>query len=200
MAGPEALSQTLTAGVWYPGQGEYVFTPMSLGGYQKAYGDIYSQPEDVFQQPWAAGIESLIPGTLSFTQLITTGRLPLAISGPGGLLTDGFVDGFRSSPDHPARRRAAQNDLLDWTPRATTALCAGSRDPVVTFANLSIAAASFAARGATVTQIDGEQVQAFRTTIDAQVASAPDLSTYHGGIVPPLCASVAKNQIFDPLR
>ena len=36
--------------------------------------------------------------------------------------------------------------------------------------------------------------------IDAQVAAAPDLSTYHGSIVPPLCASLAKSQVFDPLK
>jgi hypothetical protein len=51
-----------------------------------------------------------------------------------------------------------------------------------------------------VTPIDVEQIPQFKPLIDAQVAAAPDLSTYHAGIVLPLCASVAKNQIFDPLR
>jgi hypothetical protein len=47
--------------------------------------------------------------------------------------------------------------------------------------------------------VDVEMVPAFKPGIDAQVAAAGGLSTYHGGIVPPLCASVARS-VFDPLR
>ena len=76
----------------------------------------------------------------------------------------------------------------------------GSRDPVVPVKNMVSAVTYFATQGVQVTPIDVEQVPQFKPVIDAQVAAAPDLSTYHGSIVPPLCASLAKSQVFDPLK
>jgi len=200
MSGPYALSQTFLESLTNPVSGATIFSPMILVGFQKAYGDVYARPEDVFQAPWVNGIESLIPGTLSRTQLILQGRLPLALTGPGGLLTDAFVSAYQANPDFPARRRAAQNDLLDWKPKAPVALCGGARDPVVPFRNTATATTYFATQGVQVTPIDVEQVPQFGPTIAVQVAAAPDLSTYHGTIVPPLCLSLAKNQFFDPRR
>lgn len=199
MAGPYALEDTFVAGIANPGQGASVFTAFAFTGFQKTWGDIYARPEDAFQAPWVTGIENLLPGTLSFSQLITTGKLPLATTGPGGLLTDAFVAAF-NDPNAPIRRRLAQNSLLDWTPKAPMALCAGARDPVVTFQNVVWATTFFASRGVQVTPVDVEQIPAFQPVIEAQVSEAPDLSTYHGAIVPPLCMSVAKNQFFDPLK
>ena len=76
----------------------------------------------------------------------------------------------------------------------------GARDPVVPFKNTATATAYFATQGVQVTPIDVEQVPQFGPTIAVQVVAAPDLSTYHGTIVPPLCLSLAKNQFFDPRR
>lgn len=200
MSGPYSLSDTMLAGLEDPGQATTLFTPMILVGMQRAYGDVYARPEDVFQSPWVVGIENLLPGPLTTSELITQGRLPLALTGSGGLLTDGFVSAFKADPNFPARRRAAQQDLIDWKPAAPVLLCGGSRDPVVTFQNTVTAARSFAAKGATVTPVDVEQAPQFAQAIAAQVQAAPDLTTYHGSIVPPLCLSVIKNQLFDPLR
>lgn len=198
MSGPYALEQTFVAGISVqPGQGASVFAPFTITGYQKTYGDLYSRPEEVFQAPWVSGITDLLPGTLGFTELYTTGKLPVAISGPGGLLTDSFVASF-ASPDNAFRKRLRDNDVFEWTPKAPVLLCAGSRDPVVTFQNVTTATAAFASRGVQVTPVDVEQVPAFQPVIAQQVAAAPDLSTYHGGIVPPLCLSIVKNQLFDP--
>ncbi|HPU53214.1 MAG TPA: lipase family protein [Burkholderiaceae bacterium] len=201
MSGPYVLSQTVIDQVDNPaGQRMTLFAPMIFVGFQKAYGDVYANPSEVFQAPWVNGIETLLPGTLTGTELFTQGKLPLAIRGPGGLLTDTFINRFKTDPNYPARQRAAQNDLLDFKPTARTALCAGARDPVVPAKNMVTATTYFASQGVQVTPIDVEQIPQFKPLIDAQVAAAPDLSTYHAGIVLPLCASVAKNQIFDPLR
>jgi hypothetical protein len=154
----------------------------------------------MFRAPWVTGIEDLLPGTLSFTQLYTTGKVPLGTTGPGGLLTEAFVSAFAADPAFPARKRLRENTLLDWKPAAPVALCAGARDPTVTFDNVITAAGYFGSQGVQVTPVDVEQVPAFQPTIAAQVAAAPDLSTYHGGIVPPLCVSFAKNQFFDPRK
>lgn len=199
-SGPYALEDTFVQGITQPGQGASIFTTMTFVGYQKAYGDLYAKPEDAFQAPWVTGIESLIPGTLSFEQLYTTGKLPVATSGPGGLLTNAFVAGVQGNAQFPARKRLAENSLLNWKPVAPMTLCTGSRDPVVPAANTTAAATYFGTRGAAVPRIDVETVPAFAGFISSQVAAAPDLSTYHGTIVPPLCASIAKNQVFDPLK
>ncbi len=200
MSGPYALSQTFLEGLDAPGQGASIFTAMTFTGYQKAYGDIYARPEDFFQAPWVNGIETLLPGTLGFTQLFTTGKLPVATTGPGGLLTDAAVSSYKASATFPARKRIADNDLLNWKPAAPVVLCAGSRDPTVPFKNTTTATTYFATQGAAVTPIDVELVPSFGPAIAQQVAAAPDLSTYHGGIVPPLCASYAKNAVFDPRK
>ena len=200
MAGPYSLSQTFLDGIDNPGQGATVFTPMIFVGFQKTYGDLYANANEVFQSPWVNGIESLIPGALGFTELFTQGKLPLKMSGTGGLLTDTFIARFKSDANYPARKRTAENDLLDFKPTSPTALCMGSRDPVVPVKNMVSAVTYFAGQGVQVTPVDVEQVPQFKPVIDAQVAAAPDLSTYHGGIIPPLCASVAKNQFFDPRK
>ncbi|MBP8307991.1 MAG: prolyl oligopeptidase family serine peptidase [Burkholderiaceae bacterium] len=201
MSGPYVLSQTIIDQVDNPaGQRMTLFAPMIFVGFQKAYGDVYANPNEVFQSPWVNGIESLLPGALTGTQLFTQGKLPLAIRGPGGLLTDTFINRFKTDVTYPARKRAMENDLLDFKPTAPTALCAGARDPVVPAKNMITAVTYFAGQGVQVTPVDVEQVPQFRAAIDAQVAAAPDLSTYHANIVLPLCASVAKNQFFDPRK
>jgi predicted esterase len=199
MAGPYALTQTLLDGLDTPVAGATVFTPMLIVGLQKRYGDIYTQPTDVFQQPWAANIENLLPGATAFNDLFAQGKLPLALTGTGGLLTSGFVNIYKTDPNYPARKRVAEHDLLNFKPKAVTTLCQGSRDPTVPVANMTSAVSYFASQGATVGAVDVEQVPLFKPAIDAQVAAAGGLSTYHGGIVPPLCASVARS-VFDPLR
>ncbi len=199
MAGPYALEDTFVAGIATPGQGASVFTAFAFTSYQRTWGDLYAKPEDAFRAPWVTGIENLLPGVLNFTELYTTGKLPLATTGENGLLTDAFAASF-SDPDSPVRRRLAQNSLLDWAPKAPMTLCSGARDPVVTYQNALWAVEYFAGRGAQVGTVDVELIPAFQPSIAAQVAAAPDLSTYHGGIVPPLCLAVAKNQVFDPLK
>jgi predicted esterase len=199
MAGPYALAQTVLSGFDTPVAGATVFTPMALVGLQKRYGDVYAQPSDVFQSPWVNGIESLLPGTISFNNLFLQGKLPLALTGTGGLLTSSFVNAYKADASYPARRRVQEHDLLNFKPKAVTTLCHGSRDPTVPVANMTSAVTYFASQGATVGAVDVEQVPQFKPSIDAQVAAAGGLSTYHGGIVPPLCASVARS-VFDPLR
>ncbi|MBW6494546.1 MAG: hypothetical protein K0B16_08320 [Burkholderiaceae bacterium] len=200
MSGPYALTDTFLAGLDTPVLGASVFTAMTFVGYQKSYGDVYAKPEDFFQLPYAAGIESLIPGTLSTTQLYTEGKLPVALTGEGGLLTAATVTAYKESADFPARKNVAKNDLLNWKPVAPVRLCGGFRDPTVPFTtNATAASAYFLTQEVEVPAVDVELVPDFQAAIAAQVATNPDLSTYHGTIVPPLCMSYSKNAVFDPL-
>jgi predicted esterase len=45
-------------------------------GFQRAYGNIYSTPTDIFEARYATGIESLLPSAVPRTQLFAEGRLP----------------------------------------------------------------------------------------------------------------------------
>jgi alpha/beta superfamily hydrolase len=77
MSGPYALAAFADA-VFY-GQVSRT-TPLFLvftsTGYQKAYGDVYASPTDVFEARYATGIESLLPSAVPRTQLFAEGKLP----------------------------------------------------------------------------------------------------------------------------
>jgi hypothetical protein len=77
MSGPYALAALVDA-VFY---GEVsldatVASTLLLTAYQKAYGDIYSNPVDVFEPQYANGIDSLLPSTTPRSQLYAQGKLP----------------------------------------------------------------------------------------------------------------------------
>jgi hypothetical protein len=53
-----------------------LFLTFTSTGYQKAYGDVYSSPTDVFEARYSNGIESLLPSSVPRTQLFAEGKLP----------------------------------------------------------------------------------------------------------------------------
>jgi hypothetical protein len=53
-----------------------LFLTFTATGYQKAYGDVYSSPTDIFEARYATGIESLLPSSVPRTQLFAEGKLP----------------------------------------------------------------------------------------------------------------------------
>jgi hypothetical protein len=77
MSGPYALSAFGDA-VFY-GQvvrsAPLVATLVAIG-YQRAYGDIYAEPTDLFEARYASGIESLLPTDGPRSALFSEGRLP----------------------------------------------------------------------------------------------------------------------------
>ncbi|MEY4747813.1 MAG: hypothetical protein RIQ60_27 [Pseudomonadota bacterium] len=78
-SGPYALSTLVDATfAGAPNLGGTVFTPLLTTSWQKAYGNIYSTPGDIFTTPFASGIDTLLPTALSFNALFTSGKLPQA--------------------------------------------------------------------------------------------------------------------------
>jgi hypothetical protein len=77
MSGPYAVAAFADA-VFY-GQVSRT-TPLFLAftavGYQRAYGNIYSSPTDIFEARYASGIETLLPSAIPRTQLFAEGKLP----------------------------------------------------------------------------------------------------------------------------
>lgn len=55
---------------------------------QKSFGNLYKQPSDIFEDAYASGIESLVPGNFNYGDLINNGKLPRALfssTAPAGL-------------------------------------------------------------------------------------------------------------------
>jgi hypothetical protein len=56
--------------------GSTVFTPLLSTSYQKAYGNIYSTPADLYSATYVSGIETLLPSTIPLATIFSTGLLP----------------------------------------------------------------------------------------------------------------------------
>jgi hypothetical protein len=77
MSGPYALAAFADA-IFY-GEvdgGAPVSAAFLLTAYQRAYGNIYGSPGEVFEAQYASGIDSLLPTTLLRSQLYAQGKLP----------------------------------------------------------------------------------------------------------------------------
>ncbi len=77
MSGPYALA-ALNDAVFYGNvnAGSTIFTPMITTSFQKAYGNLYTSPSDIYEAAYATGIETLIPGSYDFTTIVSSGKLP----------------------------------------------------------------------------------------------------------------------------
>ena len=77
MSGPYAVAAFADA-VFY-GQvtrNTPLFLVFTSVGYEKAYGDVYSSPSDLFEARYVPNIESLLPSAVPRTQLFAEGTLP----------------------------------------------------------------------------------------------------------------------------
>ena len=77
MSGPYALAAFVDA--VFGGEvngGATISSTLLLTGYQKAYGGIYATPAEVFEAPYAAGIDRLLPTTMLRSELYAQGLLP----------------------------------------------------------------------------------------------------------------------------
>ncbi len=80
MSGPYAMEALFDAVILGDvGLGATVYGTMAIESYQHSYGNVFyltgSSP-DVFEATYATGIDSLLPGALSETQLFAQGKLP----------------------------------------------------------------------------------------------------------------------------
>lgn len=78
MSGPYAL-EAFTDAIFYGNVdlGATVFSPLLATSYQKAYGDIYSDPSELFSETYATGIDTLLPSTDSLDTIFGENRLPM---------------------------------------------------------------------------------------------------------------------------
>jgi pimeloyl-ACP methyl ester carboxylesterase len=205
MAGPYNLAGTISSPVAIAGY--QFFVPFIITAWQKVYGNIYSDPNAVFQMPYATGIDTLLPSpTLDATGLVTSGKLP-GINGEtpaqarDELMQPAFLADLQNNPNAPIVLDAQKNTLLGWTPKAQTLMCGGAGDPTVPPSiHMNVAQADFTARGVTtVSSVDVDpQIQAAHGSV---LSSSPAtyFGNYHGTYEPPFCMA-ASRALFNALR
>jgi hypothetical protein len=94
MSGPYSLGAYVDA-VFYGNTalGATLFAPILTTGYQKAYGNIYTQPSDAYVAPFAANVENIINDPAFAASLINTSNLPglfQSVPDPKGVSPDQF--------------------------------------------------------------------------------------------------------------
>jgi acetyl esterase/lipase len=185
----------------YSGQvnlGATIFSPLLTTSYQKAYGNIYSSVNDVYESTFATGIETLLPSPgATFTNLATSGKLPATFLFSGtptapqfapffgtpnlikasfrnAVLADAQANpgnpatGTAPAAAHPLRRAAYRNSTMNFTLRSPMLLCGGAQDPTVFFAANTTPARAFFA---------GQGLLPPQAVLELNVDSAPTGAT-----------------------
>lgn len=204
MAGPYNLSGYFKNAMAIVGA--QAFVPYAITSWQKVYGNVYGNVNDVFQMPYADYIETLLPSaTLTFGSLASTGKLPGANNEtPDQALNMVLKSTYRTDIETNANNgvflAAKKNDLLDWTPASKVLLCGGSGDPTVQPAvHQQVMKAAFDSKGLTnVTSVDVDP--AIRAVFGAVLTFSPSTyyASYHGTLEPAFCLAQAK-PFFDSL-
>ncbi|MFA7504969.1 MAG: lipase family protein [Burkholderiaceae bacterium] len=212
LAGPYNLSGSFEyADLDNPIAGYQFFVPFIVTAWQKVYGDIYTDPAEIFEAPYAAGIDDLLPSpTLTYTTLVTSGALPGGTprQAQDALFDLAYLQDVKTNPDNALRVAATRNDLLGWTPAAPVLLCGGAGDPTVPPAmHQDVLMADFTARGVgNVESIDVDpMIQAaygpggVAPTDPASAEFATYYGSYHGAYEPPFCHAQAR-AFFESVR
>ena len=212
LAGPYNLSgstkvPSAIAGVQF-------FVPYMVTSYQKVYKNIYTSAATVFKPPYDSYIESLLPSpTLTYTTLVTTGRLPGGLGetpnqARDALFQTAFTTDVQTNNNNPFYLAAKKNDLLGWSPKSKLLLCGGAGDPTVPPAvHQKVMKADFDSRNlSNVTSVDVDaSVQAVygpggkAPTDPTTAAFATYYGSYHGTYEPPFC-HVAARAAFDQVK
>ena len=91
--------------------GSTIFSPLLGTSYQKAYGDIYMTPSDLYSPSFVTGIETLLPSATPIGTLISTGKLPQTalfdsttpvVTVPGNPVLSATLTALLSVPGSPA--------------------------------------------------------------------------------------------------
>ncbi|MCO5118787.1 MAG: alpha/beta fold hydrolase [Burkholderiaceae bacterium] len=158
MSGPYALSATLDRMLGGdPTAGASRLMPFLVESYQRSYGNVFTDPVELFVPPYDRTAIGLFPGDIGSNGAIEQGLLPpylLAAEGSPFLMQPAWVDNYLLDPDNPMRQDVAANDLRGWAPAGRLAMCGGGEDTVVHFENTRLAQQAFAEAGVPVTVFD----------------------------------------------
>lgn len=158
MSGPYALGYTLDRMLGGdPTDGASRLLPFLVESYQRAYGNVFNSPAELFVPPYDQSAIGLFPGDIGSNGAIEQGLLPAALLASEGqpfLMQPAYVDNFLLDPANGLRQDVAANDLRGWAPAGRMAMCGGAEDTVVYFENTLLARQAFATAGVPVTVYD----------------------------------------------
>ncbi|HTX58540.1 MAG TPA: alpha/beta fold hydrolase [Verrucomicrobiae bacterium] len=187
-SGPYALTQTFIDSLHHQSEDAPVLAAYILTGYQKTYKNIYDDPTQVFKDPYAGYIDTLLP-TQTYAQendVLDGKLLPLSTK---DLLTPQWRQSFLTDPRSGARVDTHLNDLLyGWKPKAEIYLCGGSRDPEVEYKNALLAQKYFNGLGA--------PYQLFN--VNSFIPASVPLVDYHVTVAV-ICLPLIREAYFDPM-
>ncbi|WP_045728790.1 lipase family protein [Xanthomonas sp. GPE 39] len=151
ISGPYALSQTFRdswSGRNAVGESTFgiLLASYAIVGMQHTYHNLYSNPSQVFQDPWADKVEPLFPGKYTETELFLSDILP-SIDKVRSYFQPGFYSDFANNINNPFLRDLTRNNVIDWAPRTPTLLCGSDNDATVPLKNAKTAIAAFKAHG-----------------------------------------------------
>lgn len=211
MSGPYALGNTVMSVLGgRVSDGASQLLPFFTEGYQRAYGNVYDTPSDLFNPPYEQTAIGLFPGSVSSGASIEQGLLPantIAAQGDPYLLRDNFVQDYLANPQNTLRQAVERNSLIaDWTPAAPMQLCGSNKDTVVFYDNTIDAVNAFANRGVNVRYYDFNRAATFDNdafdrrylTFRTLILFADD-SEYHVAVAP-FCLALVRAYISDDPR
>jgi pimeloyl-ACP methyl ester carboxylesterase len=112
MSGPYALEALFDAVITgNVNLGSTLFTPLVASSYQHAYSNLYTTPSDFYSATYVTGIDTLMPSTLTVTELFQKGLLPQTavfdsttpvVTIPGNANLSAQLTGLLAVPSNPA--------------------------------------------------------------------------------------------------
>jgi len=100
------------------------------------------------------------------------------------MLAPGFRDDLLNDPNHPFWRAAADNDLLDWAPRAPTRLYHCTGDVYVPYANAVLALQSYTNNGACCVELINPETSGPLNHYQCWVASLVGAKAWFDSLTP----------------
>ena len=143
MSGPYSISQEMRK--FTTGDEPYLFSAYLVSvvlSYQAAYGNIYTDLEEIFQPQFIDDIVSFENEEINLFTLNLQILFKLNFLGgpiPNLMLQDSIREIVVNDGEHPLMDALRDNDVFDWTPTAPTRLFYCTADDQVTFRNAILA-------------------------------------------------------------
>lgn len=149
----EELSGELTVTASAPGSGPYDmsgiqldmvasfdpysepgYLPFLIQSYQAAYGDLYTNIEDIYVAPYDQILPPLLDGSVGMG--VVNDAMPAV---PRDIFTTTYTDAFFSDTTHPAFVALKANNMYDWVPEAPVTFSYCRMDEQVAYENTFVA-------------------------------------------------------------
>lgn len=144
MSGPYSISGVMTDFMYSEVPYNFVsYLPYTILSYQTAYGNLFTNIEDVFRPAYASFVEDFYEGNMDLGDLnqtlidLLTQEFGAPI--PLKMLQDSVINNVATNENHPFNIAMRDNDVHNWAPQAPTRLYYCEADDQVPFMNSVVA-------------------------------------------------------------